>query len=69
MRRDFPPENEANGMTLTDVLILVLVLVIIGTAAVYIRKEKKQGRCVGCPYAKECAAKKAGTSCGCQEKK
>ena len=56
-------------MTLTDVLILVLVLGIIGAAAVYIRKEKKKGRCVGCPYAKECAAKKAGSSCGCQEKK
>ena len=50
-------------MTLTDVLIIVLVLVIIGFAAYYIRKEKKQGRCVGCPYAKECAAKKNG-GCG-----
>lgn len=55
-------------MTLTDILIIVLVLVIIGTAAVYIRKEKKQGKCVGCPYAKECAAKKAGQSCSSQSK-
>lgn len=55
-------------MTLTDVLIIILVLVIVGAAAVYIRREKKQGKCVGCPYAKECAAKKAGKSggCGCQ---
>lgn len=54
-------------MTLTDVIIIVLVLVIIGVAAYYIRKEKKQGRCVGCPYAKECAAKKNG-GCGSHTK-
>lgn len=56
-------------MTLADVLILVLVLIIIGAAVYYIRKEKSEGRCVGCPYAKECAAKKAGKSggCGCQQ--
>ncbi len=52
-------------MTLTDVLIIALVLAIIGAAAYYIRKEKKQGRCVGCPYAKECAAKKNGKNGGC----
>lgn len=50
-------------MTLADVIIIVLVLVIVGVAAFYIRREKKQGRCVGCPYAKECAAKKNG-GCG-----
>lgn len=54
-------------MTLADVLIIVLVLLIIVAAVYYIRKEKKQGRCVGCPYAKECAAKKAGQSCGSQK--
>lgn len=45
-------------MTLTDVLIIVLVLAIAVAAIYYIRKEKKKGRCIGCPYAKECAAKK-----------
>lgn len=53
-------------MTLTDIVIIVLVLAIVGLAVYYIRKEKKQGRCVGCPYAKECAAKKAGQNCGSQ---
>ena len=48
-------------MTLTDSIIIVLVLVLVGVAAVYIRREKKQGKCVGCPYAKECAAKKKGS--------
>lgn len=47
-------------MTPTDIFIVVLVLALVGIAAFYIRKEKKQGRCVGCPYAKECAAKKKG---------
>lgn len=50
-------------MTLADIIIIVLVLVIVGAAAYYIRREKKQGKCVGCPYAKECAAKKAGQNC------
>lgn len=51
-------------MTLADALIIVLVLVIVVAAVVYIRREKKQGRCVGCPYAKECAAKKNGGCSG-----
>ena len=50
-------------MTLTDVIIVVLVLAVVGIAAYYIRKEKKQGKCIGCPHAKECAAKKKGV-CG-----
>lgn len=55
-------------MTLTDIIIVALLLIIVGIAAYYIRKEKKQGRCVGCPYAKECAAKKSGQGCGSQNK-
>ena len=51
-------------MTLTDIIIVVVVLIILGAASLYIRKEKKQGKCVGCPHAKECAAKKK--SCGSQ---
>lgn len=51
-------------MTLADIIIVVLVLVLVGIAVVYIRKGKKQGKCIGCPYAGECAAKKAGQKCG-----
>lgn len=54
-------------MTLADILIILLVFVLIGIATVYIRKEKKQGKCIGCPYAKECAAKKAGQGCDSQQ--
>lgn len=50
-------------MTLADILILAGVLFIVGIAVRYIRKEKKQGKCIGCPHAKACAAKKAGTGC------
>lgn len=56
-------------MTLTDFFIIVLVLAIAGAALCYIRKEKKKGRCIGCPYAKECVAKKAGQGCSSQTKK
>ena len=55
-------------MTLADGIIIVLVLVLVGFAANYIHKEKKQGHCIGCPHAKECAAKKAGRSCESQNK-
>lgn len=48
-------------MTAADIIIIVFVLGITGFAAFYIRKEKKKGKCIGCPYAKECAAKKAGS--------
>lgn len=54
-------------MTLADIIIIVLVLAIVGIAVCYIRKEKKQGKCVGCPYAKECAAKRAGNGCKSQK--
>lgn len=53
-------------MTLADIIIILIVLLIVGVAALYIRKEKKQGKCVGCPYAKECAAKKAAGTTACQ---
>ena len=52
-------------MTAADVIIIVLVLIILGAALVYTRREKKQGKCIGCPHAKECAAKKK-SCCGSQ---
>ena len=55
-------------MTLADIIIIIFVLAIVGFAVFYIRKEKKQGKCVGCPYAKECAAKREGHGCECENK-
>ena len=52
-------------MTLADIIIVVLVLVIVGIAAFYIRKEKKRGvKCVGCPSGGCCSG-----SCGCGTQK
>lgn len=51
-------------MTFTDILIVVILLAVIVTAVLYIRKEKKRGIvCVGCPYAKDCAKKRSGNAC------
>jgi len=45
-------------------IVALVILAIVGLAAGYVYREKKKGvKCVGCPYAKECAAKRS--SCGC----
>lgn len=51
---------------MTDIIVAVVLLIIIGIAAVYIVKEKKKGvKCIGCPAAGQCAhAKNGGCSCG-----
>ncbi len=51
-------------MTLTDIIaIAAIALVVIGAVA-YIIKEKKSGKkCIGCPNACSCNAKKDGSSC------
>ena len=53
-------------MTITDVLIVAIVLIIIGIAAGYIIKEKRNGaKCIGCPNSKTCAHKCAGCNGQC----
>ena len=52
------------------VLVLVIV-VIVGSAIAYIRKEKKRGvRCVGCPDSGTCRGNCSGcgSDCGCDDK-
>ena len=54
-------------------IILIAVLVIIaGSASVYIIKQKKRGaRCIGCPSAKTCGSQAhctGGCGCNCQNK-
>jgi len=45
-----------------DMIALLVIMILVVAAVVYIRKEKKRGaKCIGCPYAGECA-KKSG--CG-----
>ena len=57
---------------MTDFIITVIIVVILGAAIIYIRKMKKSGKkCIGCPGGCSCST---GTeddspcSCGCQNK-
>lgn len=46
---------------LLDVILITVIVLIVGAAALYIYKEKKKGvKCIGCPYAKQCG----GGCCG-----
>jgi len=50
---------------MADIIVGLIVLMIVGAAIVYIRKEKKKGvRCIGCPAAGKCAARAQG-NCSC----
>ena len=45
-----------------DIIIAVVLLILVGAAVHYIRKEKKKGTvCIGCPDAGHCSRK---TCCG-----
>ena len=49
---------------MTDIIVIAIVVAIVGSAAAYIYKEKKNGvRCVGCSMAGECAKRAQGLSC------
>ncbi len=43
---------------MTDIVLGIIIIVIVGLAVAYIRKEKKRGvKCIGCPHAGTCAKK------------
>ena len=45
-------------------VVVIVLLAVVGLAVGYIRREKKRGvKCVGCPYANECAARRNGEGC------
>ncbi len=45
-------------------ILIAILIVIIGIAIAYLVREKNRGvKCVGCPYAKECANKSKGCNC------
>ncbi len=50
-----------------DFIIIAIILVMMGMAIAYIRKQKKKGvKCIGCPAAGECTRKnRNNTGCGC----
>ena len=46
-----------------NILLVLVILLIVGGASAYVIRAKKQGqKCIGCPYAKECASKGGGCS-------
>jgi len=48
-------------------LILTFVVLILGSAILYIRKEKKKGvQCIGCPDAAACSGNCPGCSGNCK---
>ncbi|MBO5895938.1 MAG: hypothetical protein J6Q83_01440 [Clostridia bacterium] len=50
-----------------DLIIIVIVALIFVLALAYVIRKKKQGvKCIGCPYAKDCAQK--SNSCSCNTK-
>ena len=41
---------------MVNVIIVLVIVAIVGSSIAYIVKEKKRGvKCVGCPYAQQCA--------------
>ena len=54
---------------MADVIVALIVIGAVGAAVMYIRREKKCGvKCIGCPYASECAQREEG-GCGTDTKK
>lgn len=54
---------------MTDLILVIILVAVIGTAVLYIRKEKKRGvKCIGCPSSGSCVRKQkkaSECSCGC----
>ena len=50
-----------------NIIVIAIVVIIVGLAAFYIYKAKKNGqKCIGCPYSSGCVSNKNANSCsGC----
>ena len=47
---------------MTDIILIAIVLVIIASTLLYLRRAKKQGQvCIGCPHAKQCSSRACRT--------
>ena len=58
-------------MDITNIVIILVLIVILGSACAYIIKAKRNGeKCIGCPMSKQCASKnQEGTTCSCHSEK
>ena len=51
-----------------NVVILVVLGLILGSAAGYVYKEKKRGvKCIGCPSGGKCSGVCGSCQCGCKK--
>ncbi len=54
---------------MTDIIVGLIVLLVVGAAVCYIIRAKKQGvKCIGCAAGESCARKSGestGCACGC----
>lgn len=49
---------------MTDFVIILVLILILGSALLYMKKEKKKGvTCIGCPDADVCAKRRNGEGC------
>lgn len=50
---------------MADMIIIFILVIILGSALFYMKKEKTKGvTCIGCPDADVCAKRRNGDSCG-----
>ena len=55
---------------LPEILATVALALVVGGALLYIIRANKKGqKCIGCPYASDCAARAKGCSCHEAEEK
>lgn len=55
---------------MTDIIVVLVLLTILGGAAFYVYRAKKKGaRCIGCPHSGSCGKADCGScSCGSETK-
>ena len=54
---------------LKNIILILVIVAIIGSAVLYIHKEKKRGvKCIGCPEGCSCSGGCGGGCSGCQSK-
>lgn len=51
---------------MTDLIVGIILIVILGSAIAYVVKAKRSGvKCIGCPSAGNCSSRNKQNSCGC----